>query len=94
MKKVYSNMFIIYLSIFGIVFFFIASIACVFSLINNIISNQLNMIIVYSILLVGFAFFISLLFLMLNRFGCKIIYNEEKRIVIRKGFICGYNYQL
>ena len=31
---------------------------------------------------------------MLNRFGCKIIYNEEKRIVIRKGFICGYNYQL
>ena len=62
MKKVYSNMFIIYLSIFGIVFFFIASIACVFSLINNIISNQLNMIIVYSILLFGFAFFISLLF--------------------------------
>lgn len=94
MKKVYSNMFIIYLSIFGIVFFFIASIACVFSLINNIISNQLNMIIVYSILLVGFAFFISLLFLMLNRFGCKVIYNEEKRMIIRKGFICGYNYQL
>ena len=94
MKKVYSNMFIIYLSIFGIVFFFIASTACVFSFINNIISNQLNMIIVYSILLFGFAFFISLLFLMLNRFECKIIYNEEKRIVIRKGFICGYNYQL
>ena len=52
------------------------------------------MIIVYSVLFVEFSCFISLLLLMLNRFGCKIIYNEEEKMIIRKGFICGYKYQL
>lgn len=94
MKKVYSNRVIIYFSIFGIVFFSIAAIMCVFLLINNILNNQTNMIIVYSVLLVEFICFISLSLLTLNRFGCKIIYNEEEQIIIRRGFICGYMYQL
>lgn len=94
MKKVYSNRIIIYFSIFGILFFSIIAIVCVFSLINSIINNQINMIIVYSVLFVEFSCFISLLLLMLNRFGCKIIYNEEEKMIIRKGFICGYKYQL
>lgn len=29
---------------------------------------------------------------MLNRFGYKIIYNEDERTITRKGFICGYKY--
>ena len=94
MKKVYSNRVIIYFSIFGIVFFSIATIMCVLLLINSILNNQANMIMVYSGLIVGFSGFISLFLLMLNRFGCKIIYNEEEQIIIRKGFICGYKYQL
>ena len=94
MKRVDSCRFIIYLSFFGIVFFFAAAITCMFLLINNILDNKANMIIVDSILLIGFSCFISLFLLMLNRFGCKIIYNEEKQIIIRKGFICGYNYCL
>ena len=94
MKKVYSNRVIIYFSIFGIGFFSIAAIICVFLLINSILNNQTNMIIVSSVLLVGFSCFIFLFLLMLNRFGCKIIYNEEEQIIIRKGFICGYKYQL
>ena len=78
MKKVYSNRVIIYFSIFGIVFFSIAAIICVFLLINSILNNQPNMIIVSSVLLVGFICFVALLGLMLNRFGYKIIYNAAR----------------
>ena len=94
MKKVYSCRFIIYLSFFGIVLFSFPTIISVFYLFNSIINYQKNMIMVYLGLIVGFSCFIFLFLLMLNRFGCKIIYNEEEQIIIRKGFICGYKYQL
>ena len=94
MKKVYSCRFIIYLSFFGIVLFSFPTIVSVFYLFNSIINHQTNMIMVYLGLIVGFSCFIFLFLLMLNRFGCKIIYNEEEQIIIRKGFICGYKYQL
>lgn len=94
MKKVYSCRFIIYLSFFGIVLFSFPTIVSVFYLFNSIINYQINMIMVYLGLSVGFSCFIFLFLLMLNRFGCKIIYNEEEQIIIRKGFICGYKYQL
>ena len=94
MKKVYSCRFIIYLSFFGIVLFSFPTIVSVFYLFNSIMNYQTNMIMVYLGLIVGFSCFIFLFLLMLNRFGCKIIYNEEEQIIIRKGFICGYKYQL
>ena len=94
MKKVYSCRFIIYLSFFGIVLFSFPTIVSVFYLFNSIINYQTNMIMVCLGLIVGFSCFIFLFLLMLNRFGCKIIYNEEEQIIIRKGFICGYKYQL
>ena len=94
MKKVYSCRFIIYLSLFGIVLFSFPTIVSVFYLFNSIMNYQTNMIMVYLGLIVGFSCFIFLFLLMLNRFGCKIIYNEEEQIIIRKGFICGYKYQL
>ena len=94
MKKVYSCRFIIYLSFFGIVLLSFPTIVSVFYLFNSIINSQTNMIMVYLGLIVGFSCFIFLFLLMLNRFGCKIIYNEEEQIIIRKGFICGYKYQL
>ena len=94
MKKVYSYRGIIYFSIFGIVFLSIAAIICVFLLINSILNNQTNMILVSSVLLVEFICFVSLIGLMLNRFGYKIIYNADERTIMRKGFICGYKYQL
>ena len=94
MKKVYSCRFIIYLSFFGIVLFSFPTIVSVFNLFNSIINYQTNMIMVYLGLIIGFSCFIFLFLLMLNRFGCKIIYNEEEQIIIRKGFICGYKYQL
>ena len=92
MKKVYSNRFVIYFSIFCIAFLSIVTFVCVFSLINGIINNQSNMIMVYSILIAGFICFLSLFFLFLNRFGYKITYNEDERTIQRKGFICGYKY--
>lgn len=94
MKKVYSNMFYIYLSIFGVVFFSAFSITCVVSLINNIKNDQTNMVIANLILLVGFVCFIFLSLLVLNRCGCKVIYDEKRKKIIRKGFIFGYKYEL
>ena len=94
MKKVYSCRFIIYLSFFGIVLFSFPTIVSVFYLFKSIINYQTNMIMVYLGLIVGYSCFIFLFLLMLNRFGCKIIYNEEEQIIIRKGFIFGYKYQL
>ena len=94
MKKVYSNKFMVYFLSFGVFFFSIFSIICFFSLISNIMYGKQNVIIVYSILLFEFICFLSLFLFSLNRFGCKIIYNEEEQIIIRKGFICGYKYQL
>ena len=94
MKKVYSNKFMVYFVSFGVFFFSIFSIICFFSLISNIMYGKKNVIIVYSILLFEFICFLSLFLFSLNRFGCKIIYNEKEQIIIRKGFICGYKYQL
>jgi len=94
MKKVYSWRFIIYLLFFVIVILSFLTIVSVFDLFNSIINYQTNMIMVYLGLIVGFSCFIFLFLFMLNRFGCKIIYNEEEQIIIRKGFICGYKYQL
>ena len=94
MKKVYSWRFIIYWLFFVIVILSFLTIVSVFDLFNSIINYQINMIMVYLGLIVGFSCFIFLFLFMLNRFGCKIIYNEEEQIIIRKGFICGYKYQL
>ena len=94
MKRVYSNMFFIYLSIFGVVFFSAFAIPCMFSLINNILDNKVNMIIVDSTLLVGYVCFIFLSLFVLNRCGCKVIYDEKRKKIIRKGFIFGYKYEL
>lgn len=94
MKKVYSNRVIIHFSIFGIVFFSIAAIISVFLFIDSITNVQTNVIIVYLILVIEFTFFVSLFFFILNRFGCKILYNANEGVIIRKGFICGYEYQL
>ena len=94
MKKVYSNKFMVYFLSFGVFLFSIFSIICAFSLISNIMYGKKNVIIVYSILLFGFICFLSLFLFSLNRFGCKIIYNANEGIIIRKGFICGYKYQL
>ena len=94
MKKVYSNKFMVYFLSFGVFLFSIFSIICVFSLISNIMYGKKNVIIVYSILLFEFICFLSLFLFSLNRFGCKIIYNANEGIIIRKGFICGYEYQL
>ena len=94
MKKIYSNKCIIYISFFGIAFFSIATIISLISLFFGIISGKINMVAVYSILLFVNLCFTSLSFLILNRLGCQIIYNENEKILIRKGFICGYKYQL
>ena len=94
MKKVYSCRFIIYLSFFGIVLFSFPTIIFIFYLFDSIVNHKMNLIVAWLGLIIVSSCFIYLFLLMLNRFGCKIIYNEEEQIIIRKGFICGYKYQL
>ena len=94
MKKVYSNRLLIYFSFLSIIFFSIVDFISVFLFIDSIANVQTNVIIVYLILVIEFTFFVSLFFFILNRFGCKILYNANEGVIIRKGFICGYEYQL
>ncbi len=94
MKKVYSNKFIVYFCIFGIILFLIPAIICFVSLINSIMNERNNMIIANSIFIFGFLCFCTLNFILLNRFGYKIIYDRDNGIINREGFICGYKYQL
>lgn len=79
MKSVYSNRTTIYLSIIGLLIFSNAMIICIFSLIDNIMNNQPIMIIINSISLFVFVCFIVLFLFILNRFGCKILYDEDEK---------------
>ena len=94
MKKTYSDKFIIHFSIFGIIIFSSASIVCIFSLIYAFINKKMNEVIAYSVFLPEFLFFIVISFVVLNRHGCKVIYNPIENTITRKGFVCGYKYQL
>ena len=94
MKKVYSNRILICFSFLGIIFFSIVDFISVFLFIDSITNVQTNVIIVYLIMVIEFTFFVSLFFFILNRFGCKILYNANEGVIKRKGFICGYEYQL
>ena len=91
MTVFYSIIDIIFL---GIIFFSIVDFISVFLFIDSITNVQTNVTIVYLIMVIEFTFFVSLFFFILNRFGCKILYNANEGVIIRKGFICGYEYQL
>lgn len=92
MRKVYSCRFVIYLSLFGIVFFSFPTIIFIFYLFDSIVNHKTNLIVAWLGLIIVSSCFIFLYLFMLNRLGCKIIYNEKEKTIIRKGFICGYKY--
>lgn len=89
MKKCYANKDLIYISIVGILLFVVLAIIGIVSLISGIIEEKINMVIAYSIAITVLLCLVSLSIFGLNRLGCKIIYDSERKIVLRKGFICG-----
>ena len=89
MKKCYANKDLIYIIIFGTVFFVVLAIIGIVLLISGIDEGKTNVIIVYSILSAVLLSFVLLYIFELNRVGSKIIYDSERQIVFRKGFIYG-----
>lgn len=94
MKKVYSNKIVVYMSIFGIVLMAIFMSYSIISLISGVLNGENNIAVVYGILTVGFCLFLIIFLFVLNRLGYKVIYDNDKKVIYRKGFICGYLYEL
>ena len=94
MKNIYAHKTVIYISFLGLILFAIAIIVCVISMFSGIRSGQSNIMIAYMFLTLGFLAFFVLFAFILNRLGCKVTYDQDKKIICRKGFFCGYNYQI
>ena len=93
-KTVYSNKTLIWILIFGTALFSVATIICIAYLIFNVLYEQMNFVLMYSVLIILFLCSIVLIMFSLNRFGCKVSYDYQRKLIVRKGFICGYKYQI
>lgn len=94
MRKVYSNKTVVYMSIFGIVLMAIFMSCSIISVISGVLNGENNIVFVYGILTVGFFLFLIIFLFILNRLGYKVIYDNDKNVIYRKGFICGNLYEL
>ena len=88
-NKVYSSRFIVYLSLFAISVFFIILFVHVYQISLNPTKTSMYIPIIF-ILLLFLLFFCFLL----NRLGYRIIYDNSRRIIYRKGFIYGYFHEV
>lgn len=94
MKRVYSCKFTIYLSFSGIILFSAAMILGLSLMINDIQNGNSDTAIVYSLLSLFFIGIIALCVFELNREGYRIEYDADSKTVSRKGFICGYKFEI
>ena len=94
MKKVYKT-YALKGIIYFIIIFSIMHLGLIGTAVSEWISNidQTN-IVAYSILISFHLCFFGFLMFGLNRCGCKVIYDSEKQVIMRKGFICGYKYKI
>ena len=94
MKKVYSNNLIVCLAIAGIVISFVVVILFTYILISLGRIDIVGIIFLIVLPLLVVCFLITLSLFTLNRMGCKVLYDADERMIIRRGFICGYEYRL
>ena len=94
MKKVYSNKTVVYMSIFGIALVAVFIICSIVALISEVLNGENNLAFVYGVLTVGSFLFLVMFLFILNRLGYKVIYDNDKKVIYRKVFICGYLYEL
>lgn len=92
-KKIYSNKSVIYFSIFGIVFISIIMILSIISLMSNVEETTNNILMIIALILI-YLFFLVLFVFSLNKFGYKVIYDSNKKVISKKGFIFGHEYQI
>lgn len=94
MKQVYSNKTTIGLLIFclsvliGFLLFYTVI------MISNIKAGDRNLVIVAAVTGCPFLMVAVLNVYVLNRAGCKIIYDSDTKVLYREGLFCGYKYQL
>jgi hypothetical protein len=91
-KKVYSSKFDAGLSIFGTVLSAIPEVICIRALVNAIINK--GDVIVYLSGVVVFTLLILLYLFIGNRSAYTVTYNHKEKMLYRKGFFFGYEYQL
>ena len=91
-KKVYSSKFEAVFSIVGVIGFTIAEIVCICTLIDGLTKNE--DIITDLVMTIGFALCLPLLFFVGNRSVYTVTYNHKEKMLYRKGFFFGYEYQL
>ncbi len=92
-NKVYSSKFQVFFGIFFIAILIILVIISTCSMIKEVINGNNHML--YMLVVIAF-FILGIIFIafIANRFGCKITYDPDKKILYRKGLICGYKTQV
>lgn len=88
-NKVYSSRFIVYLSLFAISLFFVILPIPIY----NILINPSKISVYMPIIFISLLFLLFFCFL-LNRLGYRIIYDNRRRIICKKGFIYGFFYEV
>lgn len=91
-NKVYASKFVVIFSLIFICIFIFIEIVNVYSLISKIIHQK--DILFEIIMIFGLIPFIILFGFFANRFGYLVIYDNVNNTLSRRGFICGYKYQV
>ena len=94
MKKIYAFKIVVYLSLFAILFYLICSLSCIFYAVFFALANNSGGAMASSVLSLLFMFFVIFFIFLLNRSGCKVMYDSTEHIIVRKGYICGYEYKV
>lgn len=93
MKNAYSFKCAEFFSLFGIAIFTVATLLCMVRTVLSFDCGQANFA-VYLVLTIGFFILDLLSILVLNRYAYIVTYECDLGIICRKGFICGYMYQV
>ena len=93
-KKIYASMTGVYVTLFGCLIFLFFTILCISVIIFETIVNELNFLWIDFVFVAFFSFCVSACVFFLNRCGCQVIYDSGEDVITRRGFICGFGYQL
>lgn len=94
MKRVYSDKTAIGLLVFCLIVCIGFGCFCIAVMIPSIRTGEQNLAILAAIVGCFFLMIAVLTVCILNRAGCKVIYDPDKNMLYRKGLWWGYNYQL
>ena len=94
MKKIYAFKILVYLSLFAVLFCLICSLGCIYYAVFCALANNFGGAMGCSVSSLLFMFFAIFFIFILNRGGCKVMYDSAEHTIVRKGYICGYEYKV